>query len=79
MEGTPGEKVWVYNVEAPVRAKALRGDNTLSLAQRIHLNKERERERERERELRTVGNVGWSWSCLLTKKQFQQNLFQMRL
>ena len=41
-EGAPGEKVSVDNVEAPVRAKTLRGD-TLTLAPRIHLNQERER------------------------------------
>ena len=24
----------------------------------------------KERELRAVNNVGWSWSCLVTKRQF---------
>ena len=43
MESAPGEKVWVDNVEAPVRTKTLRGENTLTLGQHIRLNQERER------------------------------------
>ena len=56
-ERVPREQVWVVNVEAVTRAKKFKGEDTLTLAQRIRLNQERERERERERELRTVNNV----------------------
>ena len=44
MEGAPGDQVWIDNVEAPARAKLLRGEDTLPLAQHIRLNQERERE-----------------------------------
>ena len=42
-EGAPGEQVGFDNVEAPASAKTLRGEDTLTLAQRIRLNQERER------------------------------------
>ena len=48
-ERVPREQVWVVNVEAVTRAKKFKGEDTLTLAQRIRLNQERERERERER------------------------------
>ena len=46
-ERVPREQVWVVNVEAVTRAKKFKGEDTLTLAQRIRLNQERERERER--------------------------------
>ena len=42
-EGAPREQVWVDNVEAPARAKNLRVEDTLTLAQRVRLNQEQER------------------------------------
>ena len=42
-EGTPGEKVWVDNVVATVRAETFKGEDTLTLSQRISLNQERKR------------------------------------
>ena len=72
MEGKPKEQVWGDNVEAPARAKTLRGEDTLTLAQHILLNQERER----------VGNCEEPrliFNCYVTKRQFQQNLFRMRL
>ena len=46
-ERVPREQVWVVNVEAVTRAKKFKGEDTLTLAQRIRLNQEREGERER--------------------------------
>ena len=37
-ERVPREQVWVVNVEAVTRAKKFKGEDTLTLAQRIRLN-----------------------------------------
>ena len=42
-EGALGEQVWVENVEALARTKTLKGEDTLTLAQRMRLNQERDR------------------------------------
>ena len=53
------------NVEAAVRAKTLRGGRYSNVGA-VHTPKPETKERE----LRAVNNVGWSWSCLVTKRQF---------
>ena len=40
--GVPGEHIWIDNVEAPARAKTLRGENNHTLVQCIRLNQERD-------------------------------------
>ena len=50
-KGEPGKQVWVDNVEALASAKNLRGEDTITLAQHIHLNQE----------WGTAANCEWCW------------------
>ena len=58
----------VWQCGCTCNGKNLKCKDTLMLMQRIHLNQELDRAANCEQ-------VGWSSSCLMTKRQFHQNLF----